>query len=65
MTTFMVLYDMLRNANRVSLDDIVRVVKRSLVTATMCFSRLKAGTGGRPTWQTAPHLSAHFAITLA
>src|SRR5881392_3294667 len=63
-TTFMVLYDMLRNATRVSLEDIVRRQK-VLSNGYDVLNQLSAETGRRRTWQTGLHLSANFTITRA
>jgi hypothetical protein len=65
MTTVIVLYDMLRNANRVSLDDIVRRQK----ILSHGYDLLQPAEGGN--WK-APYMAdraafvrAHFAITFA
>ena len=58
-TTFMVLYDMLRNATRVSLEDIVRRQKLFHSTTMYCV-RLVLGTGRALTWRIGLHLFAYF-----
>jgi hypothetical protein len=63
-TTFMVLYDMLRNAGRVSLEDIVQRQK-ILSMAMTCFSLMNPGIGKLLTQQSARNSSGLFMIMLA